>query len=217
MLTRAEEDHLKAVHRLLEDGIASTNAIAERLSTKASSVTVMLQKLTEKGLLNYQPYKGVTLTREGREQAVALVRKHRLWETFLVEQLGFGWDEVHEVAEQLEHIQSPKLVDKLDDFLGNPAFDPHGDPIPGKDGKVRLRQTKRLEMCGPGESVRIAAVSETTDGLLRLLDSRGLRIGSYLHVQDVHAFDGSMDVKPKTGAPFNLSKTVIHHLQVEPA
>ncbi|MFZ1687685.1 MAG: metal-dependent transcriptional regulator, partial [Flavobacteriales bacterium] len=124
-MTRAEEDHLKAVHRLLEDGIAGTNAIAERLSTKASSVTVMLQKLDEKGLLNYQPYKGVTLTRKGREQAVALVRKHRLWETFLVQHLGFGWDEVHEVAEQLEHIQSGQLVDKLDEFLGHPHFDPH--------------------------------------------------------------------------------------------
>lgn len=218
MLSRSEEDHLKAVHRLLQDGTsAGTKDIAERLNIKASSVTVMLKKLAAKGLLKHEPYYGVKLTAKGTATALKLVRKHRLWETFLVQRLGFGWDEVHEVAEQLEHVGSDKLTDSLDDYLGNPAFDPHGDPIPDKQGKIRHRKTMRLDTCAPGDTVRIAAVSETTDGLLRLLDSRGLRIGTTFTVQEVHAFDGSMDVKPKSGAAFSLSKDVSHHLQVESA
>lgn len=218
MATRSEEDHLKAVHALLQDGTsAGTKDIAERLGIKASSVTVMLKKLADQGLLKHEPYYGVKLTAKGQAMALQLVRRHRLWETFLVERLGFGWDEVHEVAEQMEHVASEKLIDKLEEYLGRPAFDPHGDPIPDKHGRIRPRKTKRLDTCSPGDSVRIAAVSETTDGLLRLLDSKGLRIGSVLAVQEVHAFDGSMDVKPKSGAAFSLSKDVSHHLQVEAA
>ena len=216
MLTRSEEDHLKAVYSLLQEGDnAQTKDIAQRLSTKASSVTDMLKKMAEKGLLKHQPYHGVKLTAKGRGHALQLVRRHRLWETFLVQQLGFGWDEVHEVAEQLEHVASTKLIDRLDDHLGNPGFDPHGDPIPDRQGRIRTRNTERLSMCRAGSTVRIAAVSETTDGLLRLLDSKGLRIGSQLTVLEVHAFDGSLDIKPKNGAAFSLSQDVCHHLQVE--
>ncbi len=216
MLSRSEEDHLKAVHRLLQDGTtAGTKDIAERLNIKASSVTVMLKKLAAKGLLKHEPYYGVKLTAKGAATALKLVRRHRLWETFLVQRLGFGWDEVHEVAEQLEHVSSDKLTDSLDDYLGNPGFDPHGDPIPDRNGKVRPRKTRRLDTCSVNATVRIAAVSETTDGLLRLLGSKGLRIGSQLTIQEVHAFDGSIDVRPKSGAAFSLSKDVAHHLQVE--
>lgn len=218
MLTRSEEDHIKAVYALLQDGeSAFTKDIAERLRTKASSVTDMLKKLAEKGWLKHEPYYGAKLTAKGQVLALQLVRKHRLWETFLVERLGFGWDEVHEVAEQMEHVVSDKLIDKLDDYLGHPQFDPHGDPIPDRQGRVRQRKTRRLDGCKAGDNVRIAAVSETTDGLLRLLDSKGLRIGTVLTVQEVHAFDGSMDVKPRSGSAFSLSKDVSHHLQVEPA
>lgn len=223
MLTRSEEDHLKAVHALLQtigaDGkaakAAGTKDIAERLRTKASSVTDMLKKLAAKGYLKHEPYYGVKLTAKGETLALQLVRRHRLWETFLVERLGFGWDEVHEVAEQMEHVASDKLTDRLDDYLGNPGFDPHGDPIPDRKGKIRTKRTQRLSLCKGGEAVRIAAVSDTTDGLLRLLDSKGLRIGTQLTVLEVHAFDGSMDIKPKNGAAFSLSKDVSHHLQVE--
>lgn len=217
-LTRSEEDHIKAIHTLTRrDGRAATNAISERLSTKASSVTDMLKKLAEKRLLKHEPYYGAKLTLKGEAVALQLVRRHRLWEAFLVDRLGFGWDEVHEVAEQMEHVVSEKLVDKLEAYLGHPHFDPHGDPIPDKHGRIRQRKTKSLDSCGPGESVRIVAVSETTDGLLRLLDSKGLRIGTTLVVQEVHAFDGSMDVKPKSGSAFSLSKDVSDHLQVEPS
>lgn len=217
-LTRAEEDHIKAVYALLQDNdSAFTKDIAERMGTKASSVTDMLKKLAEKGYLKHEPYYGAKLSAKGQVLALRLVRKHRLWETFLVERLGFGWDEVHNVAEQMEHIASDKLVDKLDEYLGHPHFDPHGDPIPDKSGKLRQRKTRRLDSCSPGDTVRIAAVSENDDGLLRLLGSKGLRIGTTLSVQEVHTFDGSMDVKPKSGSAFSLSKDVSHHLQVEPA
>jgi DtxR family Mn-dependent transcriptional regulator len=218
MLTRSEEDHLKAVHALMQEGDAAlTKDMAERMRTKASSVTDMLKKLAEKKLVRHEPYYGVKLTAKGEAIALQLVRRHRLWETFLVDRLGFGWDEVHDVAEQMEHVANEKLIDKLDAYLGHPSFDPHGDPIPDKNGRIRARRTKRLSTCRQGEMVRIAAVSETTDGLLRLLDSKGLRLGSVLHVQEVHAFDGSMDVKPRSGAAFSLSKDVSHHLQVESA
>ncbi|WKZ67223.1 MAG: metal-dependent transcriptional regulator [Flavobacteriales bacterium] len=218
MLTRSEEDHLKAVHALLQEGDrALTKDIAARLRTKASSVTDMLKRLAGKKLLRHEPYYGARLTATGEAIALQLVRRHRLWETFLVERLGFGWDEVHEVAEQMEHVASEQLIDKLDAYLGHPAFDPHGDPIPDRHGRIRARKTVRLSSCAQGRTVRIAAVSETTDGLLRLLDAKGLRIGSVLTIQDVHAYDGSMDVKPRSGAAFSLSKDVSHHLQVEPA
>lgn len=218
MLTRSEEDHLKAIHaRLTQGNAVATNDIAAALGIKASSVTVMLKKLTAKGLLKYEPYHGVRLTAKGSAHALQLVRKHRLWETFLVERLGFGWHEVHEVAEQMEHVSNAKLVERLDEYLGFPAFDPHGDPIPDRDGRMRERPTRRLTSCSKGETVRIAAVSETTDELLRLLDSRGLRIGSHITLIEVHAFDGSMDLKPKRGSVFTLSREVAHHLQVEMA
>jgi len=218
MLTRSEEDHIKAVYALLQaSDSAFTKDIAERMGTKASSVTDMLKKLAEKGYLKHEPYYGAKLTAKGQVLALQLVRKHRLWETFLVQRLGFGWDEVHEVAEQMEHVVSDKLIDKLDAYLGHPHFDPHGDAIPDKHGKIRQRKTRRLDTCKLGDIVRIAAVSETTDDLLRLLDSKGLRIGTVLSVQEVHAFDGSIDIKPRSGFSFSLSKDVSHHLQVEPA
>ncbi|QQR86512.1 MAG: metal-dependent transcriptional regulator [Flavobacteriales bacterium] len=214
MLTRSEEDHLKAVHRLLEAGIANTNAIAERLQTKASSVTVMLQKLGEKGLLNYQPYKGVTLTRKGREHAIALVRKHRLWETFLVQHLGFGWDEVHEVAEQLEHIQSTPLVDRLDDFLGNPAFDPHGDPIPSKSGALKAAPFKALATVAVGSRAVVAGVGMHSRDFLRFLSEQELGLGAKLQVLARNEFDGSMSVKTGDGRTIQLGHATAEHILV---
>lgn len=215
-LSRSEEDHIKAVHALSAGGKAFTKDIAERLRTKASSVTDMLKRLSEKGLLHHEPYHGARLSMKGHRIALQLVRKHRLWETFLVERLGFGWDEVHEVAEQLEHVTSEKLIDRLDEYLGHPAFDPHGDPIPDKLGRSRGRKTVRLSVCAQGRKVRIAAVSETTDDLLRLLGSKGLRIGVTLSVQAVHAFDGSIEVRCGNSTKVSLSREVAEHLQVIP-
>lgn len=216
-LTRSEEDHLKAIHVLSGTrSKASTNAISERLSTKASSVTDMLRKLAEKGLVKHRPYHGVKLTSKGEVVALHLVRKHRLWETFLVERLGFGWAEVHEIAEQLEHITSEKLVDRLDAYLGHPLFDPHGDPIPDSKGRVQERPTSPLAECSAGEQVRLALVDESNDALLILLNDKGLRLGSVITVEAVHAFDGSMDLRVRSGGHITLSAQVLSHLHVEP-
>ncbi|MEZ4806315.1 MAG: metal-dependent transcriptional regulator [Flavobacteriales bacterium] len=216
MLTRSEEDHIKAVHGLLQSSPnASTTDIAERLGTKASSVTVMLKKLAEKGLIKHRPYHGVQLTAKGKVAAWKLVRKHRLWETFLVARLGFRWDEVHEVAEQLEHVSSDKLTNGLDDYLGNPAFDPHGDPIPDRNGRVQQRDIKPLTDCTPGERVRIARVSHPSDSLLHLLDQKGIGIGMVFTVEMRQAFDGSVEMRGKPGSLSTLSAQVAGQLLVE--
>jgi len=216
MLSRSEEDHVKAVHALLQGGsTASTTDIAERLGIKASSVTVMLKKLAEKGLMKHQPYHGVQLTAKGKTAALKLVRKHRLWETFLVERLGFGWDEVHEVAEQMEHVSSDKLTNSLDDYLGNPAFDPHGDPIPDRDGKVHVRDIKPLTDCDLGERIRIARVNDPSDSLLHLLDQKGIGIGMVFTVEARQAFDGSLELRSKPGPMSSLSAQVAGQLLVE--
>lgn len=216
MLTRSEEDHIKAVHALLEvGGSASTTDVAERLGTKASSVTVMLKKLADKGLMRHEPYYGVKLTAKGKAAALMLVRKHRLWETFLVDRLGFGWEEVHEVAEQLEHVRSAKLIDSLSEYLGNPAFDPHGDPIPDRNGRFPSRSTVLLTDCPLGASIRIAAVQDGSDGLLQLLNRKGIGIGMELAVAARQEFDGSVELQPAKGATITLSAKVAAHLLVE--
>ncbi|MFT3885363.1 MAG: metal-dependent transcriptional regulator [Flavobacteriales bacterium] len=217
MLTRSEEDHLKAVHALLQDGMtASTKDIADRLGTKASSVTVMLKKLAEKGLLKHEPYYGVKLTAKGMSAALRLVRKHRLWETFLVERLGFRWNEVHEVAEQMEHVSSDKLTDSLDEYLGHPRFDPHGDPIPDRDGKVLARTTRTLTQCTIGERVRIVAVKDPSDSLLHLLDQKGIGIGMVFNLHARQSFDGSLELRSRQGHSCSLSAQVAAQLLVEP-
>ncbi len=220
-LTRSEEDHLKAIHTLVSSGgRASTNAISERLSTKASSVTDMLKKLAEKGLVKHRPYYGVQLTTRGEKLALHLVRKHRLWETFLVSHLGFGWNEVHEVAEQLEHVTSDKLVEKLDEYLGQPAFDPHGDPIPDRFGRMQKRNLRRLTDCPIGEAVRIVAVDDPSDALLDHLDGKGIAIGTVITVHERSQFDGSVQVRSRSRKIedrrlIDLSQQVAHHLHVE--
>lgn len=194
-LTRSEEDHLKAVFHLEGSGeSAFTTAIAERLNTKASSVTSMVLKLAEKGLLTHRPYRGVNLTRKGRALAVALVRKHRLWETFLVERLGFGWEEVHEVAEQLEHIHSIKLIDRLDAYLAHPSTDPHGEPIPDKEGRVKAREWKRLSELKSGSSGRVTAVNDRSAAFLDYLNRQRIGIGTRLRVVERNSHDGTLAV-----------------------
>lgn len=216
MLTRSEEDHVKAVHGLLEAGAtASTKDLADRLGIRPSSVTVMLKKLAAKGLLKHELYRGVRLTAKGRLVALKLIRKHRLWETFLVERLGFGWDEVHEVAEQLEHVDSEKLTERLAEYLGDPAFDPHGDPIPDRDGRMADRETHPLTTCAAGSKVRIVAVKEATDALLNLLDRKGITIGMEMQVVARQEFDGSLELRRNKQAVVTLSGQVAAHLLVQ--
>jgi DtxR family Mn-dependent transcriptional regulator len=212
-----EENYLKAVYKLAEaapGSDVSTNSIAEVLQTKPASVTDMLRRLGDKGLLHYQRYRGVSLTPEGRQLALLTIRKHRLWEVFLVQKLGFNWDEVHEVAEQMEHIDSPLLVRRLDEFLGFPRLDPHGDPIPTEDGAM-LRPTHRLVAdLQPGEQGPVVAVKNTSVSFLQYLDKAGLKLGSYIEVLDKVEFDNSLEVRINNSVTTMLSAEVSRNLFV---
>jgi DtxR family Mn-dependent transcriptional regulator len=198
--SHTEENYLKAIYKLAEAGPdtaagVSTNRIAAALDTRAASVTDMLRRLAEKGLLAYERYRGVQLTPEGQRLALLTIRKHRLWEVFLVQQLGFNWDEVHEVAEQLEHVQSPLLMRRLDAFLGHPVLDPHGDPIPAEDGAMRRPTQRLLADLGVGECGTLAAVKNTSAPFLQYLDKVGLQLGALVEVLDKVSFDNSFEIR----------------------
>lgn len=196
-LTQSEENYLKAIFTLSEDseGAISTNDLAEKMLTKASSVTDMLKKLCEKELLEYQKYQGCALTNEGKSHALAIIRKHRLWETFLVDKLSFGWDEVHEIAEQLEHIQSTELTDRLDEFLGFPKVDPHGEPIPGKDGRIESVSNRiLLSESVVGMKALVMGVEDDQTEFLQYLNKIGLHLGTQIEILDKLNFDGSIIV-----------------------
>lgn len=194
-LSQSEENYIKAIYALSEQSLdaISTNLLADKMATKASSVTDMIKRLTEKQLLTYQKYQGCSLSTEGKKIALSIVRKHRLWEVFLVEKLQFGWDEVHEIAEQLEHIQSIQLTDKLEAFLGFPKVDPHGDPIPNRDGEFQDASVRQcLIEASKGETVIVMGVVDGSPEFLQYLNSIDLRLGSQLTIQDKLTFDGSM-------------------------
>jgi DtxR family Mn-dependent transcriptional regulator len=198
-MTLSEEDYVKAIYHLGkgERATVSTNAIAEQMDTKPSSVTDMIRKLSEKGLINYKKYKGVSLTEIGTKTALTLVRKHRLWEVFLVEKLDFTWDEVHEIAEQLEHIKSEKLVDQLDKHLGYPQVDPHGDPIPSKNGEFKKAVKKLLNEVPVGTSGICVGVKDSSVPFLKFLDKNKIALGDSILVMDKEEFDGSLHIKIK--------------------
>lgn len=196
-MTFSEENYLKTIYHLTNssDDEISTNAIAERIETKASSVTDMLRKLAEKDLIHYKKYQGVSLTEKGKTAAKMIVRKHRLWEVFLVDKLDFSWDEVHDVAEQLEHIKSEKLINKLDDFLGNPTEDPHGDPIPDVNGRIIKIEKQLLSELSENQKGVCVGVKETTSEFLKYLDKQGIALGSKIEVIAKESFDLSFVIK----------------------
>lgn len=195
MFSVSEENYIKAVYHLQRKGEAvSTNELAARMHTKPASVTDMLKKLKTKKLLDYEPYHGVKLTATGRRIALEIVRRHRLWEYFLVNKIGFAWDEVHEIAEELEHIQHPDLIDKLDAFLGRPAFDPHGDPIPDRDGKMATVEYRLLTEVKAGEKVLFSSVGLQTPELMNMLKHKKISLGDTIKVLETFDFDQSLDV-----------------------
>lgn len=197
MLTLSEENYIKAIFHLeaVSGKEISTNAIARKLDTKASSVTDMMKKLDEKELVVYKKYQGVSLTDLGRKIATGVIRKHRLWEVFLVEKLNFSWDEVHDVAEQLEHIKSPKLINELDAFLGFPKTDPHGDPIPDKDGKLHKIEKRLLSTLKENESGVCVGVNDSSSDFLKYLDKNQISLGQRIEVISTEPFDGSLTIK----------------------
>ncbi len=196
-MTQSEENYLKAVYHLedSEKDTVNTNSIAEYMQTKPSSVTDMVKKLAEKGLLNYKKYQGVSLTSAGSKKALSVIRKHRLWETFLVDKLNFTWDEVHEVAEQLEHIESEKLIDQLDSFLGFPKADPHGDPIPDKNGELEEQQTRLLSLLPVNSSSICVGVRDTSVSFLNYLDKNKIALGDQIKVLEKEVFDDSIHIQ----------------------
>ena len=196
MNSQSEEDYLKAIYHLEMDyDSISTNSVADYLNMKPSSVTDMLKKLADKKYINYQKYKGSSLTRKGKLIALSIIRKHRLWETFLVDKLGFGWDQVHLIAEQLEHIKSEELIENLDDFLGNPKYDPHGDPIPNKEGKIEKMNQKLLVELKIQQKGIITGVKKGTASLLSYLDKEKIKLGDSIKVLEVLEFDGTFIVE----------------------
>ena len=213
-LSVAEENYIKAIHSLAQKGKVTTNILAERMQTKASSATDMLQRLGEKGLVDYIKYYGVSLSELGNRVALKTIRKHRLWEVFLVDTLGFGWDEVHDIAEQLEHVQSTKLTEKLAAFLGNPELDPHGDPIPNADGNLPEYNVKPLQKCIVGERVSLARVKDGNPEFLQYLERIALQLGENLSVKSFYSFDHSVEVERADGSILMLSETVSEHLYV---
>jgi DtxR family Mn-dependent transcriptional regulator len=197
MLSLAEENYLKAIYHLSDHGKegVSTNSISEVLKTKPASVSDMLKKLSQKEVINYVKYQGVTLTDLGKKTALQVIRKHRLWEVFLVEKLKFNWDEVHEIAEQMEHIQSTLLIERLDEFLGHPAYDPHGDPIPDESGRFKAKSQICLSEVKVGRQGIAVGLKETSPLFLQYLDKTGIYIGAKIKLIDKIEFDLSIEIQ----------------------
>ncbi|UPT71950.1 MAG: metal-dependent transcriptional regulator [Flavobacterium sp. JAD_PAG50586_2] len=215
-MTFSEENYLKTIYHITSSsGIeVSTNAIAEKMETKASSVTDMLKKLAEKELIVYQKYKGVLLTAKGSHLAKMIVRKHRLWEVFLVNKLQFPWDEVHDIAEQLEHIKSEKLINKLDDFLGNPTEDPHGDPIPDANGKISKIEKILLAELNENQKAICTGVKDSSTQFLKYLDKNQITLGSNIEVVSKEEFDLSLKIKVE-GKTVTISNIIANNLYVK--
>ncbi|MFT5667714.1 MAG: DtxR family Mn-dependent transcriptional regulator, partial [Vicingaceae bacterium] len=217
MTSLTEENYLKAIYTLIQsaDRKASTNEIANRMETKASSVTDMLKRLNEKKLVNYEKYKTVKITEKGKKIAVSIIRKHRLWEYFLVENLNFGWDEVHDIAEQLEHIESVELTNKLDEFLGFPKFDPHGDPIPNNQGVFPRRENQKLNEIDEGSTLIIIGVEDSSPSFLNFLSEMSIELGTELCLKTRNEFDNSMIVINAKDQKITLSQKVASNLYIK--
>ena len=211
----SKENYIKAVfHLQQEQETVTTNALAEALQTKPASVTDMLKKLKTQKLLEYEKYRGVKLTAEGKKIAVQIIRKHRLWEYFLVEKLQFGWEEVHDIAEELEHISSKKLVDRLDAFLDFPRSDPHGDPIPDANGKMPALKQSAVSDMPLNSSGMVNGISDQSAEMLELLKHKNIQLGTRLEVKKRFGVDGSIEIKIRSQQPVNISEHVARNLLV---
>jgi DtxR family Mn-dependent transcriptional regulator len=214
-VSSSKENYIKAIFHLQElDGIVTTNALARQLETSAASVTDMLKKLKTQKLLLYEKYRGFKLSPEGKRMALQVIRKHRLWELFLVKKLRFGWEEVHEMAEELEHISSKKLIDRLDEFLGFPKSDPHGDPIPDSNGKVLVKKQMNLTEMKLNIPVVVSNIADQSPEMLDLLKHKGLGLGTKVEVKKRFAFDNSIELKVKNLPAVTISGNVAKNVFV---
>ncbi|MBV7531125.1 metal-dependent transcriptional regulator [Chitinophaga sp. sic0106] len=216
-LSVAEENYIKAIYKLQEgEQAVTTNALAYELETKPASVTDMAKKLKEKKLISYEKYQGITLSPEGRKTALQVVRRHRLWECFLVDKLSFSWEEVHELAEELEHVRSEKLISRLSDFLGNPVIDPHGDPIPDANGRMtKPRPQTSLDQANAKRLV-VTAVSDQSSALLAFLNAKSIKLGTQLEIIAHYEFDNSIEIKVKNQPAITISEQVAKNIMVRP-
>ena len=221
MLSVTEENYLKALYKLSDGSNKSvnTNALAELLKSTPASVTDMIKKLHEKKLVDHVKYKGANLTHEGAKLALSIIRRHRIWEVFLVETLQFSWDEIHEVAEELEHIASDLLIERLDIFLGYPEIDPHGDPIPSADGHIRsIAAVPLTQITDFQHAWKVSAVTEDDTDFLRLLTRMGIALGTVLNIVEHHPFDDSYVVKIAPNATeILITSKVAHNLLLKKA
>ena len=215
-LSYTEENYLKAIYHLSEGGIheVSTNALSDEMQTKPATVSDMIRKLAKKKVISYEKYRGVNIAEPGKKLALHIIRKHRLWEVFLVEKLMFSWDEVHEIAEQLEHIKSPTLVERLDNFLGNPTVDPHGDPIPDKEGNFKAGPTIKLSELSLNDRGVFVTVSDDDPRLLQYLDKVSFSLGDKFTVIDKVEFDGSVKLRTNQNQEVFLSGQIAGLLSI---
>ncbi|MGE0638527.1 MAG: metal-dependent transcriptional regulator [Bacteroidia bacterium] len=216
MNSLTEENYLKSIYKLVSGSrdAVTTNAIAEKMNTKAASVTDMLKKLSDKKFINYEKYYGVKLTAKGEKIALNIIRKHRLWEMFLVEKLEFGWDEVHDVAEQLEHIDSEKLVAQIDKFLNYPKVDPHGDPIPDSNGKLLVQKSQLLSTFRKNDNCLMTGVVDHSPAFLQYLAKASLTLGCEIKIKDINDFDRSQQITVNKGAAIFISNEVAKNILV---
>ena len=211
----SEENYLKAIfHLQASEGTVSTNMLADKLQTKAASVTDMMKKLSAKKLLNYKPYYGFSLSAEGKKIALLVIRRHRLWEYFLSEKLKFGWSEVHAYAEELEHISSKKLTDKLEEFLGYPSFDPHGDPIPDRKGRIRTIDKILLDDLPSHQMSEVIQVTNQSPEMLELLLHLNIGIGTQLEIKRKFSYDQSLEIRIKKET-VTISQQLAQHIYVK--
>ncbi len=216
MNSLAEENYLKALYNLSnEKGVVNVNELSRHLNIKMPTVTSMMKKLASKNLVNYESYKPLKLTPEGEKQAADIIRKHRLTEMFLVEKMGFGWEQVHDIAEQIEHIKSPMFFEKMDELLGFPKFDPHGSPIPDKEGKIDLKEYSKLSDCEVDDYLKLGAVINSSSEFLTFLNSRDLKLGLKIKIISIEHFDKTMVVQYDNHPSETLSNTVCERLLVE--
>jgi DtxR family transcriptional regulator, Mn-dependent transcriptional regulator len=212
----SEENHIKTIFHLQQKAeTVTTNELAEGLHTKPASVTDMLKKLKAKKIVHYQPYRGFRLTAEGEKQALNIIRRHRLWEYFLSEKLNFKWDEVHEVAEDLEHVSSSKLIERLDEFLGFPKFDPHGDPIPDYLGRVEISHQLILTETPLNKIVAVSQIKNQTPALLDMLKHQQIQIGTKLEIKKRFLFDNSLEIKIRNKSAFTMSEQQAQNIFVK--
>jgi DtxR family Mn-dependent transcriptional regulator len=209
----SEENYIKAIYHLQQEvDRVNTMLLASTLKTKPASITDMLKKLKTKRLLDYKPYYGFKLSAEGNRVALGIVRRHRLWEFFLAEKLKFNWEEVHEMAEDLEHVSNKKLIDKLDAFLGYPKFDPHGDPIPDQDGKIQKEEHILLSELKVKAQGRVTKIKSHSTKIMDLIAHQQMNIGSKITVKKVFEFDESMEIIIDGKITKNISKQLANNI-----